>query len=125
MKPNKKGLERVIAATGYSIKGIQYSWKHEAAFRQELLLACCLIPAALFVGESASEKALLILCVFIVLIAELLNSAIEAIVDKASPDLHPLAAAAKDCGSAAVFFALSATITVWAVIILSKVLPTA
>lgn len=120
MKPGKKGVERIIDATGYSFKGIQHSWKHESAFRQEVVLACILIPIAFFIGGTPSEIALLILCVFIVLITELLNSAIEAIVDKTSPEIHPLAGAAKDCGSAAVFFALAATIVVWGVIIVSN-----
>lgn len=120
MKPGKKGLERIIDATGYSLKGIQHSWINESAFRQEVFLACLLVPSAFFVGNTATEIAILILCVFIVLITELLNSAIEAIVDKTSPEMHHLAGAAKDCGSAAVFFTLTATMIVWGVIIISN-----
>ncbi|MCL4155538.1 UNVERIFIED_CONTAM: hypothetical protein GTU68_025740, partial [Idotea baltica] len=113
MKPGKTGLSRIIDATTYSIKGVRHSWKNEAAFRQELVLACILFPAAFYIGKTGTEIALLILCLFIVLITELINSAIEAIVDKTSPELHPLAGAAKDCGSAAVCFSLIATLTVW------------
>jgi len=119
MKPERKGIKRIIAATGYSYKGIIHSWNNEAAFRQEVILACIMIPSAFFIGQSAVEISILILCVFIVLIVEILNSAIEAVVDKASPELNPLAAAAKDCGSAAVFFALIATLIIWLTIIIS------
>lgn len=120
MKPSKTGLARIIDATGYSLKGIHYSWKNEAAFRQEALLACILIPSAFWLGDSPTEVALLVLCVFIVLIAEVINSGIEAIVDKTTPEMHPLAGAAKDCASAAVFFSLCATVAVWGIIIFSK-----
>ena len=122
MKPGKKGLERIIDATGYSIKGISHCWENESAFRQEVLLACVLVPIAFFIGDSATEIALLVLCVFIVLIIELLNSAIEAVVDKTTPEIHPLAGAAKDCGSAAVFFALCMTTIVWIIIFISNYL---
>lgn len=122
MKPGKEGFERIIDATGYSLKGIKHSWINESAFRQEVFLACILIPSAFFVGGSPAEIALLILCVFIVLITELLNSAIEAIVDKTSPEMHPLAGAAKDCGSAAVFFSLTATVIIWGVIFISSLI---
>ena len=116
MKPGKTGISRIFAATTYSIKGIKHSWRNEAAFRQESILACLLFPAAFFVGQSATEVALLILCLFIVLITELVNSAIEAIVDKTSPEIHPLAGAAKDCGSAAVCLSLIATVVIWGIL---------
>lgn len=120
MKPSKKGITRILDATGYSLKGIRHSWQYEAAFRQESVLACILLPVAFLVGQTGTQVAILILCVFLVLITELLNSAIEAIVDKTSPEQHPLAGAAKDCGSAAVFFSLVATGTVWSVIFISN-----
>lgn len=117
MKPGKTGIARIIDAAGYSMKGIQHSWKNESAFRQELILAGIMLPAALYIGRTAAEVAILMLSVFVVIITELLNSGLEAIVDKASPEFDPLAGAAKDCGSAAVFFALLATVTVWLLII--------
>jgi len=120
MKPGKTGLIRIFDATAYSCKGIQHCWKNEAAFRQEAWLAAILLPASFFVGSTTAEIALLILCVFMVLITELLNTGIEAIVDKASPEIHPLAAAAKDCGSAAVLFSLVATGTVWLIVLVSN-----
>lgn len=120
MKPGKTGVGRIIDATAYSIKGIRHCWINEAAFRQEFVLACLLLPASFIVGKTATEIALLILCLFVVLIVELLNSAIEAIVDKTSPELHPLAGAAKDCGSAAVCFSLIATTVIWSIIIFSN-----
>ena len=119
MKPGNTGINRIISATGYSYKGIVHSWNNEAAFRQEVMFACIMIPTAFFIGQSAAEISLLILCVFMVLIAEIINSAIEAVVDKVSPELHPLAGAAKDCGSAAVFLALIATLIIWITIITS------
>lgn len=121
MKPGKKGFERIIDATGYSMQGIQHCWKNESAFRQEVGLACILLPCAFFVGNSPAEIAVLLMTLFLVLIAEILNSAIEAIVDKTSPELHPLAGAAKDCGSAAVFFALVATVAIWGIIIIANI----
>jgi len=108
---------RIIDAAGYSMKGIQHSWKNESAFRQELVLAAIMLPAAVFIGRTPAEVAILMLSVFVVIITELLNSGLEAIVDKASPEINPLAGAAKDCGSAAVFFSLIATFIVWLIII--------
>lgn len=119
MKPGKTGISRIVDATGYSIKGIKYSWKNESAFRQELIFASILLPAAFFIGQTPVEIALMMFSVFIVIIVELLNTGLEAIVDKASPEINPLAAAAKDCGSAAVFFALVNVVVVWAVVIAS------
>ncbi len=120
MKPGKTGIARIIDAAGYSMKGIQHSWKNESAFRQELVLAAIMLPAAVFIGRTPAEVAILMLSVFVVIITELLNSGLEAIVDKASPEINPLAGAAKDCGSAAVFFSLIATFIVWLIIIGSQ-----
>lgn len=117
MKPGKTGIARIIDATGYSMKGIHHSWKNESAFRQELVLAGIMFPLALYLGRTPIDIAVLVLCLFIVLITEILNTGLEAIVDKASPEINPLAAAAKDCGSAAVFFSLSATVVVWTLIL--------
>ena len=119
MKPGKKGIARIIDAAGYSLKGIRFSWKNESAFRQELVLAVLMLPAAIFIGRTTTETVLMISSVFLVIIVELLNTGLEAIVDKASPEVNPLAGAAKDCGSAAVFFALVNVVVVWLIIIIS------
>lgn len=112
-KPGRAGIARVLAATGYSWAGLCQAWKHEAAFRQELVLALLLLPAAFWLGGDVVGIALLLGSCFIVLIVELLNSAIEAVVDLASPALHTLAGRAKDMGSAAVFIALAQVVLVW------------
>lgn len=116
-KPGRTGIARIIAATGYSWKGFKQAWQNEAAFRQELVLAVLLLPAACWLGQDAKEIALLIGVCLIVLITELLNSAVEAIVDLASPVQHPLAGMAKDMGSAAVFVSLALVALVWGSVI--------
>lgn len=101
-----KGLVRIWRAFFYSLAGLKEGYVSEAAFRQEVWLAVVLIPGAFFVPVSFVFKAYLSSCVILVLIAELLNSALEAVVDKASPEYDPLAKKAKDMGSAAVLLAL-------------------
>jgi diacylglycerol kinase (ATP) len=113
VKANKTGLARIIAATGYSTAGLQSVWRSEAAFRQESLLYLVLLPAIFFLPFSLTVKMLLFLTNNLVLIVELVNSAIEAIVDMASPDFHPLAKKAKDIGSATVLIALLTTLGLW------------
>jgi len=119
MKPGATGLTRIINAAGYSWQGLQAAYKHEAAFRQELLLCLVLLPLALYLGETGLEKALLIVCLFIVLIAEILNSAIEAVVDRFGGDMNELSGRAKDMGSAAVFLALVNVAVCWTLVILN------
>ena len=109
----KTGLRRLINAFGYSVEGFKAAFTHEDAFRQEVFLALVLIPLAIYLGESSVEKALMIASVLLVLIVELLNSAIEAAVDHTSTDHHALAKRAKDIGSAAVFLALAIVAIVW------------
>ncbi|ABM00202.1 diacylglycerol kinase [Shewanella amazonensis] len=119
MKPaNNHGFRRVIRATGFSFKGLKSAWVHEAAFRQELILACVMVPFALWLDVSTVEKLLMIMAVFIVLITELLNSAIEAVVDRIGDEIHPLSGQAKDIASAAVFMSLALCALVWAFILL-------
>ena len=113
----KTGLRRVWNAFHYSRAGLQAAYRHEDAFRQEALLALFLIPLAFWVGEGAVERALLIGCVLLVLIVELINSAIEATVDRISLDRHPLAKRAKDIGSAAVMIALLNAVLVWVLVL--------
>ena len=107
------GLKRVWNALGYSLAGLAAAFRHEAAFRQELLLAALLIPLALFLPASTLGKAVMIGSVMLVLIVELLNSAIEAIVDRVSLEHHLLAKRAKDMGSAAVLLSLLNLIVIW------------
>ncbi len=116
-KPGNTGLTRVIKATGYSMLGLKAAWKHEAAFRQELLLAIVGIPLAVFLAENKSEMLWLILPLFLVIMAELVNSAIEAVVDRVSGEHHELSGRAKDIGSAVVFVALILVAVIWSVIL--------
>ncbi|PLY01569.1 MAG: diacylglycerol kinase [Desulfuromonas sp.] len=116
MKGNT-GLKRILCAAGYSLKGLRAAWTYEAAFRQELLLALVLIPLACLLEVSPCERLLLIGVVLLVLIVELLNSAIEAVVDRVGAEFHELSGRAKDLGSAAVLLALLLTALVWGVIL--------
>ena len=109
----KTGLRRLINAFGYSVEGFKAAFKHEDAFRQEVFLAIVLIPLAFYLGKTSIEKALMIASVLLVMIVELLNSAVEAAVDHTSTEHHALAKRAKDIGSAAVFFALAIVLVVW------------
>ena len=109
----RRGVQRIVHAAGYSIAGLSAAWRHESAFRQECALAVVLLPAAWWVGRSWIEVTLLAGSVMGVLIVELLNSAIEAVVDRVSPDLHPLSKRAKDIGSAAVMLSLITCAAMW------------
>lgn len=121
MKPeNNHGIKRVIRATGFSMQGLKLAWQHEAAFRQELILAAIMLPIALWVDVTTLERILLILGVFVVLIVELLNSAIEAVVDRISDEIHPLSGQAKDIASAAVFMSLVFCGLTWLLILVPK-----
>lgn len=111
------GLKRLWNALHYSLAGFAAAYKNEAAFRQELLLALVLIPAVMFLPVSATGKTLMIASVLLVLVVELLNSAIEAVVDRISLENHELAKRAKDMGSAAVMLSLVNLAVVWLLII--------
>ena len=113
----KKGFVRLWNALGYSRDGLAAAWKNEAAFREEVLLAVVAIPLALFLGKTGVDRSILIGSIILILIVEILNSAIEAVVDKASPEKHELAKRAKDMGSAAVLFSLLNAAIVWACIL--------
>jgi len=114
----KTGLERLMNALGYSLQGMVSAFRHEEAFRQEALLAAVLIPIALAMHVEPVAKALMIASVVLVLVVELLNSAVEAAVDRVSLENHRLAKRAKDIGSAAVFLSLINVVAVWALILL-------
>ncbi len=115
----KTGLQRLRNAVGYSWAGLGAAFRHEDAFRQEVWLALLLMPLALYLGETGLARALLIASVLGVLVVELLNSALEAAVDRISLEHHHLIKRAKDMGSAAVMLALVNVVVVWALILLS------
>ena len=115
---NNRGVLRVIRAAGHSLEGIGSALKHEAAFRQEFLLALLMVPVALVLPVGLFGKALLIGSVFLVLIVELLNSAVEWVVDYISTERHPFAKRAKDMGSAAVLLSLVHCGIVWGLVLL-------
>ena len=117
-KPGKSGIKRIIDATGYSWKGLKAAWKYEAAFRQELILVLIGIPLAFYLSENKYELLWLILPLFILVIAELINSAIEAVVDRISDEHHELSGRAKDIGSAIVFVSLVLLVVVWLIILI-------
>jgi diacylglycerol kinase (ATP) len=115
-KPGKTGISRIIDASIYSKKGFIAAWKNEAAFRQEACLLVVMSPIAFWLGESAAEQAILLASCLLVVIVELLNSAIEAVVDRIGPEHHELSGRAKDMGSAAVFVSLMVVIICWSLI---------
>ena len=117
---NSSGWRHVIAASRYSLQGLRAAWHNEVAFRQEIGLCLILVPLGFWLGRSAVEHALLIGTLLIVLIAELLNSALEAVVDRFGPERHELAGRAKDLGSAAVFVALVLVVLVWGLILFER-----
>ena len=114
----RRGLARLTAAIRHSARGLAEAFRHEDAFRQEQLLALVLFPAGLWLGRDGVQRALLLGSVLLVLIVELLNSAIEAVVDRISLDDHTLARRAKDLGSAAVMLSLATLTVIWLVVLL-------
>ena len=120
-KPANTGLTRVWKATTYSMQGLRAAWRHETAFRQECVLGIILTPLAFWVAETWVEVSVLMAVCFLVLIIELLNSAIEAVVDRVGPEHHDLAGQAKDMGSAAVMLSLIMAVVTWSLIIVHKI----
>ena len=118
MTGNSDGFVRIWRATRYSWQGLRAALRHEAAFRQELALALILAPAGLWLGSNGLERALLLGALLLVLITELVNSAIEAEVDRHGTEAHELAGRAKDLGSAAVFIALLNVPLIWGLVLL-------
>lgn len=112
------GLRRILSAFGYSLSGLRAAYRNEDAFRQECLLAAVLIPVALMLSQPGMAKALMIASVLLVLVVELLNSAVEAAIDRISLDRHRLSKRAKDIGSAAVLIALINVLATWALVLL-------
>lgn len=121
----RQGLDRLRHAWGYSMQGLVTATRHESAFRQELMLAAPMLPLAWWLGQDWLQIALLTGTVILVLVVELLNSAIEAAIDRISYDLHPLAKRAKDYGSAAVLLSLLWCAGVWIAALVQRFWPAA
>lgn len=110
---NNVGVRRLINAMRWTVMGFRSTFKHEEAFRQEVYLCLVLAPLGLWLGDNGTERILLVAPLFIVLIVELLNSAIESVVDRISTEQHKLSGRAKDQGSAAVFVSLALVAFCW------------
>ena len=117
IQKSKSGLGRILNATRYSLDGLAAALRHEHAFRQELIVVLVLAPIGWFLGANGIQRALLIGSLFVVLIVELLNSAVEAVVDRVSLERHDLAKRAKDLGSAAVMLAIANAAIVWVLVL--------
>ncbi len=111
-----KGIRRLVNAFRYTIAGIKAAWLNEEAFRQEIIMGVLMVPLGVWLGDSGTQKALLVGIYFIIPLVELLNSAIEAIVDRIGEERHKLSGRAKDMGSAAVFLSICIALIVWAII---------
>jgi diacylglycerol kinase (ATP) len=109
----EKGIRRLIKAFRYSCSGFRAAWKNEEAFRQEIILAVFVVPGGLFLGTTGTQRALLIGVYFLIPLIELINSAIESIVDRVGEERHILSGRAKDLGSAAVLLIICIAIAVW------------
>lgn len=110
------GIRRIINAFHYTFSGFRAAWINEAAFREETIIAIFVVPSGLWLGNSGTQRAILIGIYFLIPLAELLNSAIEAIVDRMGPERHELSGRAKDLGSAAVFLSICIALIVWMII---------
>ena len=111
------GLSRIIKATGYSWQGVCAAYRYEAAFRQEMWLCSVMIPLGLYLGDNGIEKALLVSSVILLPLTEILNSALEAVVDRIGEEQHELSGRAKDMASAAVALAMVLTTVVWILVL--------
>ncbi|HHL2562134.1 TPA: diacylglycerol kinase [Yersinia enterocolitica] len=117
MANQSTGLTRIYKAAGYSVKGLTAAWKNEAAFRQEAVAAILAIILAFWLDVDATARILLIASVVLVIIVEVINSAIEAVVDRIGSELHELSGRAKDMGSAAVFLAILLALFIWVTVL--------
>lgn len=117
---SKSGLKRIGSAFFYSLDGLQAAWQNEHAFRQELILVLIGTVVAIFLPISSFEKLLLIVVLFFVLVVELINSALEAVVDRVSLEPHELSKNAKDFGSAAVLLSLLIALATWTVVLIDR-----
>ncbi len=117
-KPGAGGIKRIINAAGYSYQGLKAAWKNEAAFRQELMMVVVAVPIAYWLAESTYDFLWLVLPLFMIVFAELINSAIEAVVDRIGDEHHELAGRAKDIGSALVFISFVFMAVVWLMLLI-------
>lgn len=117
---SKSGLGRILPAMGYALAGLKAAWQNEHAFRQELVFVVIGTVVALFLSVSSFQKLFLIAVLVLVLIVELFNSAIEAIVDRVSLERHPLSKNAKDMGSAAVMLSIFLAVASWGVVLFNR-----
>ncbi len=117
-RPKPTGMRRLLLAFAHSWKGLKGAFRSEAAFRQEVALAVVLIPLGVWLGKSGIERALLVGSVLVVLIVELLNTGIEAVVDRIGPERHELSGLAKDVGSTAVLLSFTLLAVVWGFVLL-------
>lgn len=122
MKPGYKGMQRIFKATEFSIQGLKAAWKNEAAFRQEAVLVLILVPFALLMSVPLLTKLILIGSLLLILIVELINSAIEAVVDRVGKEHHELSGQAKDIGSAAVLLTLILAVVTWLSVIINFII---
>ncbi|OOE50472.1 diacylglycerol kinase [Salinivibrio kushneri] len=122
MKPGYKGMQRIFKATEFSIQGLKAAWKNEAAFRQEVVLVLILVPFALLMSIPLLTKLILIGSLLLILIVELINSAIEAVVDRVGKEHHELSGQAKDIGSAAVLLTLILAVVTWLSVIINFII---
>jgi len=112
-KPDNTGLTRIIRATRYSAQGLRHAWRHESAFRQEIVATLLMTPLGLWLGSNPLERMLLIGSCILVLVVELLNSAVEAAIDRHGEEFNELSGRAKDLGSAAVMLSLMLVAALW------------
>jgi diacylglycerol kinase (ATP) len=113
---NTRGIRRILNAFRYTFAGFKAAWVNEEAFRQEIIIAMLVVPSGLWLGTTGTERAILVGIYFIIPLSELLNSAIEAIVDRLGDERHELSGRAKDLGSAAVFLSIFIVLIVWMII---------
>jgi diacylglycerol kinase (ATP) len=116
----RAGMLHAWHALGYSLQGLKAAWQHEEAFRQEVKLLVVLVPLGLYLGDTGIERALLLGSLLLVVLVEILNSALEATVDRHGDEIHSLSGRAKDMGSAAVFIALCNVVMIWSLILWDK-----
>lgn len=119
-QPQYTGLKRLTKAFGYSMQGFAACYRHEAAFRQELMASVIIVPLGLWLGQTGVERALLVSSWLLVLFMELLNSAVEAVVDRIGPEQHELSGRAKDVASSAVLLAIFMAGMVWLLVLFGR-----
>jgi len=119
---SKRGLKRLIDAFFYSMAGFKAAWKNEEAFRQEVMAGIILVPAGFLLGTTGTQRALLLLSYFIIPLVELLNTAVEATVDRVGMEKHELSGRAKDIGSASVFLSICIAAIVWLLVVYERFL---